>query len=129
MAESRLRRNLPFAVSTVAAVAAVALLAVVFARHAVLELRIALAEEQTAIFDQMRVQAEQAEPADAVESLRYAWNYYPSGTKQVTGSELDTIVERARRNAAREMVDDLRRKTGRDLGDDPRAWIEEFDPK
>ena len=65
-------------------------------------IRIAFADEQTAIFEEMREKVERADPAEATNYLRYAVDYYPSGTKQVAGSALDRLVERARRNSARD---------------------------
>jgi|HubBroStandDraft_6_1064221.scaffolds.fasta_scaffold760743_1 hypothetical protein len=86
--------------------------------------RIAFAEDQTAIFDEMRRRAETEDPAEGVKSLQYAVLYYASGTKQVAGSRLDQVVERSRRNAVRQIIDSLRKKTGQDFGDDPQSWLE-----
>ena len=64
--------------------------------------RLAFADEQTEIFQAMVGKAGEAlaksppDAAAAVEYLCYAHRYYPSGTKQVTGSRLDNIVERGR---------------------------------
>ncbi len=91
-----------------------------------LRVRIALADEQTAIFDDMRVKAEPADAAKALDYLEYALRYYPSGTKQTEGSQLDRIVERARQNALREIIAGLRVKTGKNLGDDPQRWLDEL---
>jgi hypothetical protein len=60
-----------------------------------LRVRIALADEQTAIFDDMRVKAERADATEALDYLEYTLRCYPSGTKQIEGSQLDRIVERA----------------------------------
>lgn len=87
-------------------------------------IRIAFADEQTAMSDEMREKVERADPAEATNYPRYAVDYYPSGTKQVPGSALDRLVERARRNSVREMFANLRVKTHHDLGDDPRRWID-----
>ena len=92
--------------------------------RAVTQVRIKFADDQTAIFDEMLEKVAHSDPSDAANSLAYALNYYPSGTKQVPGSPLDRVVERARRNAVREMVVLLRTKTGRDFGDDPQAWVD-----
>jgi hypothetical protein len=89
-----------------------------------LRVRIALADEQTAIFDDMRVKAERADTTKALNYLEYTLRYYPSGTKQIEGSQLDRIVERARRNALREIIAGLRARTGKDLGDDPQHWLD-----
>jgi hypothetical protein len=94
--------------------------------HGWQSIRIAFAEEQTAIFDEMRDKARDASPSQAIGYLEYALNYYPSGTKQVAGSRLDQVVERARGNAVREMIVALRQKSGKDLGDDPQRWIGEY---
>jgi uncharacterized protein YijF (DUF1287 family) len=86
-------------------------------------MQIALADEQTAIFDQMRSQTAEAAAVD-VRYLEYALWYYPSGTKQTKGSGLDRVVERARQCAVREIIEILRSRTRKDFGDDPRRWIE-----
>jgi hypothetical protein len=91
--------------------------------HMTMGLRIAFADEQTAIFEQMRRQTAESASVD-VRSLEYALNYYPSGTKQTPGTSLDRIVERARQTAIREIIAILRTRTGQDFGDDPRAWID-----
>jgi hypothetical protein len=90
-------------------------------------LRLAFADDQTEIFEEMRIKASQAEPSKAVQYLDYAASYYPSGSKQVPGSRLDRVVERARRSAVREIIADLRARTGEDFGDDPQRWIEHFE--
>lgn len=93
--------------------------------NVLINIRISLAREQTAIFDDMRESLEKsADPMQQVEFLESAVGYYPSGTKQVAGSSLDRIVERARQNAVRDMITTLRARTGEDFGDDPKQWIE-----
>jgi hypothetical protein len=94
--------------------------------HLLLSLRVSFAEDQTTIFDEMRAKALASSPRQAVECLEYTVNYYPSGTKQIPGSKLDQIVERARQSAIRDMLADLRARTGRNFGDDPKRWIDEF---
>lgn len=86
-------------------------------------MEIAFADEQTAIFDQMRRQTADAVAVN-VSYLEYTLSYYPSGTKQTKGSRLDRVVERARRCAMREIMGILRSRTGKDFGDDPRRWID-----
>jgi hypothetical protein len=49
---------------------------------AVTTLRIAQADEQTAVFEQMRDKAEEGEAEEAADCLSYTLSYYPSGTKQ-----------------------------------------------
>jgi hypothetical protein len=94
--------------------------------HAWLSIQTSFANDQTETFDEMRDKAYQSHPENAVKYLEYAVSYYPSGTKQVQGSSLDRIVERARQNAIREILAYLRVKTGKDLGDDPQRWIDEL---
>jgi hypothetical protein len=91
--------------------------------HWLTVVHIAFAQEQTAIFDQMRRQTAESATLD-LGYLEYALWYYPSGTKQTKGSSLDRVVERARQCAVREIIEILRSRTGRDFGDDPRRWIE-----
>lgn len=94
---------------------------------------IAFAEEQTRIFDQMAASAQESldqSPPDvyaAVSDLRYLHNYYPSGTKQNTGSRLDKIVERSRAQAETRVIEKLREATQTDLGNNADAWIQEFE--
>jgi hypothetical protein len=91
--------------------------------HWLTVVHIAFADEQTAIFDQMRRQTAESATVD-VGYLEYTLRYYPSGTKQTKGSSLDRVVERARQCAVREIIEILRSRTGRDFGDNPRRWIE-----
>ena len=97
--------------------------------HGWLSVRVALADEQLAIFDEMRIKASRSDPAEAVGCLAYVMWYYPSGTKQIEGSSLDRIVERARAGAVVVIVADLRKRSGEDLGEDPERWIEHFAAK
>jgi hypothetical protein len=82
--------------------------------------------DQTWIFDEMRIKALQGDVADAAGCLEYVVRYYPSGTKQETGSQLDRVVERDRALAVRDIIVYLRTKTGEDLGDNPEAWIKKY---
>jgi hypothetical protein len=119
----RVRLNLRQVIS-VAAVGAILLGFGFCLVHCVLTgLQIAFADEQTAIFEQMRRQTAESETVD-VGYLQYTLSYYPSGSKQTEGSALDRVVERARQSAVREIIAILRSRTGKDFGDDPRRWIE-----
>ena len=91
--------------------------------HFITSMQIAFADEQTAIFDQMRRQTAESAAVD-MSYLEYALSYYPSGSKQTKGSRLDRVVERARQCAMREIIAILRSRTRKDFGDDPRRWIE-----
>lgn len=94
--------------------------------YAPLKLRLAFASEQTQIFEDMRTKALKSGVAEAAGCLEYVANYYPSGTKQVTGSRLDRMVERERAAAVRDIIAHLREQTGGDLGDAPEAWVEKY---
>ena len=95
-------------------------------------IRLSLAKEQCQIFAWSADEAVSAlgsEPPDAhesVEHLKYVHRYYPSGTKQIAGSQLDAIVENCRRASELRIIEVLKAKTGSDLGDDASAWIEHF---
>lgn len=93
--------------------------------HGSLTIRVALASEQTKIFDEMRTRALESDASGAAGCLEYVVFYYPSGTKQETGSRLDRIVERERGIAVRDIVAHLRTKTGEDL-ESPEAWIQKY---
>lgn len=88
-------------------------------------LRVAFADEQVDIFNQMRRQAREGTVQDALGALDYTVNYYPSGTKQIAGSRLDRIVESARRSTISDIITELRRMTGEEYGEDPEAWLRE----
>jgi hypothetical protein len=96
-------------------------------------IRVSHANEQTHIFDEMIEKATVASRQDppnvraAVSYLKYVNQYYPSGTKQTTGSQLDRIVERSRLNAERQIKDILRAATGSDFGEDVNDWVRALD--
>jgi hypothetical protein len=91
-----------------------------------LTVRVAFASEQTEVFEDLRERAIQSDVARAASYLEYVVRYYPSGTKQVTDSHLDRIVERQRAAAVRDMLAHLRAKSGEDLGASPEAWIQKY---
>jgi hypothetical protein len=97
-----------------------------FCDYSFLRFRAHFAKEQISIFDGMSVKAIGASPEQAADCLRYTQNYYPSGTKQVNGSDLDAIVERERAEALRAIINYLRERTGEDLGDLPEPWIGKY---
>jgi hypothetical protein len=74
-------------------------------RSTVESIHLSFAEEQTEYFENMAQHANillSAVPPDIVgarDCLRAVDSYYPSGTKQNSGSRLDSIVERHRRTA------------------------------
>jgi hypothetical protein len=117
-------RRFRLAAACLGVVLLVALAARAWFESSVTNLRISFADEQTAIFEQMRDKAEEGEAEEAADCLSYTLGYYPSGTKQVPGSTLDRIVERSRRGAVRQIIATLRARTGQDFGSDPKRWIE-----
>ena len=98
----------------------------IFWSYGWIKVQVAFASEQTEIFEAMRTRALQSGSSEAAGFLEYAYYYYPSGTKQQTGSLLDHIVERERQRAVRDIIASLRIKTGEDLGDSPEAWIQKY---
>jgi hypothetical protein len=119
----RLRIKVRWLIVGVAVVAVLVGLGFSLIGHAITSVQIAFADEQTAIFEQMRRQTVESAAVD-VGYLEYTLSYYPSGTKQTKGSRLDRVVERARQGAMREIIAILRSRTGLDLGKEPQRWIE-----
>jgi hypothetical protein len=103
-------------------------LCIVFgARYTMLNLRIAFGDGQVAIFKEMEASAKStADPLSG--KLEYVLNYYPSGSKQARGTQLDTVVESARSNAIAALITRLRVTTGKDFGNDPGKWLKEYSP-
>lgn len=116
-------------VLAVASVGLIILCGSLFWSHGWATVRVAWASEQTQIFDEMRTRALTSDSAGAAGCLEYVVGYYPSGSKQATGSRLDRMVERERALAVRDIVAYLRAKTGEDLGDSPEAWIQKYAKK
>ena len=97
-----------------------------FWSYGLLKIRVAWADDQIKIFDEMRTQALQSDAHGAVGYLQYIVNYYPSGTKQEAGSPLDRMVERERNQTTQDIVTHLRAKTGENLGESPQSWIQKY---
>jgi hypothetical protein len=101
-----------------------------FVRWGVLHVQVALGEEQTQMFEECRTQALQSsDPKKIAGFIQAAIIYYPSGTKQSTGSHVDRMVERSRELAIDDMIARLRIVTGGDLGKDPQSWIDRYGEK
>ena len=88
----------------VAVVLLIVLYGILFAYYGWLKIHVSLASEQTEIFESMRAEALKSNTVGAAENLRYVINYYPSGSKQETGSRLDKMVERERASAVRDII-------------------------
>lgn len=93
-------------------------------RHGLDGIRLAWADDQEQVFDEMVEKSRSSDIHVASECLEYVATYYSSGTKHEQGSPLDRIVERHRQLAIASILEDLRERTGEDFGDDPLAWIE-----
>jgi hypothetical protein len=116
-------------VTVILSIVCVALLALCvssFVGSVPLRAQLMMAGDQVHVFEEMRSRAVRGTPSEAAGCLEYVANYYPSGTKQVTGSQVDRLVEQARASAIREILADLRSKTGEDLGTDAEAWIQKY---
>ena len=93
-------------------------------KYTMLKLRVAFADGQVAIFEATKASASKtSEPTELSRQLAYVVNYYPSGTKQISGTQIDRIVEAERSDAIRSIIGRLRATTGKDLGDDPQQWL------
>lgn len=117
-------RRLVWAAALVALGLGAAFLAV---QHAALTAHVMLAEEQVRFFEEMKSKATPCtDPRGLCGYLGAVVQYYPSGTKQASGSRLDRIVETARRNAVAAITARLREITGRPWGDDVERWLREY---
>jgi prepilin-type processing-associated H-X9-DG protein len=108
----------------------VAVLCVVCAeKYTMLKLNVAFADGQVAIFEDMKASANgTTDPQQLSGKLEYVMNYYPSGSKQKSGTQLDRIVELARSNSIAVIIGRLRIVTGKDLGNDPKDWVGQYPP-
>lgn len=98
-------------------------------KYIALKLSVAFADGQVKIFEDMKAAASgTTDPQKLSEQLKYVINYYPSGSKQAIGTQLDRIVETARSNAVAAIIFRLRATTGKDLGSDSWKWLKEYPP-
>jgi len=96
-------------------------------KYTILKVRVAFADGQVAIFEDMKASAASTtDPLTLSGKLEYLVDYYPSGSKQLGGTQLDRVVEAARSNAMAAIIAHLRTATGKDLGNDPQAWLKEY---
>ena len=97
-----------------------------FFQNVMMKMRLAFAEDQIEIFQSMEASALKSSPEEAVKYMEYAINYYPSGTKQNSGTFLDRIVEKERKMAIGNIISYLQNKTGENLGNKPEKWIKKY---
>ena len=76
--------------------------------------------------DKCRDWALQAEPQKAVEYLDMLDQSPPKSWTAHRGN-LGRVIEIERASAIREIIAYLRKKTGEDLGDDPKKWIQKYE--
>lgn len=88
-----------------------------------------LASERVQFLDEMRERALQSNLYEAARCLSMVLgNWRPdNGLPHSQFSQLDRMVENARDQSEREILAHLRAKTGKDLGCDPRAWVEKYE--
>jgi hypothetical protein len=100
------------------------------AKYVMLQLRVAFAEDQIATFETAKHFVEREhQPSRVAAELSYVMHYYPCGTKQLTGTHLDRIVETARSNSVATILTRLRTLTRQDLGEDPERWLAAYGSK
>ena len=102
---------------------------VYFVRFSILDVRVSRAAEQLNVFRDMIEKAAQGSYEDGLGALAYTVSYYPSGSKQLKGSRLDTIVEQARQDTVASIIEVLKQKGPADLGPDPQPWLETLQEK
>jgi hypothetical protein len=121
------RRRWICAVFVIAIVAAVGSCSVVGVNYAILLARLGLADGQVREFEDSRVAVLKEEsPLALAQLLEHTIVYYPSGSKQATGSRLDRMVEVGRADTINHIIARLRVVTGRDLGSDASGWLKEY---
>jgi len=67
-----------------------------------------------------------SDPKAITECLDHVIRAYPAGTIQNRGSLLNSITETSRKMAVQLIIEELKRKTGEDLGYDAKAWIDRY---
>jgi hypothetical protein len=78
-------------------------------------------------FQDRRDLALKGEPAEATSYLEQL--AFPEGQPSPFSGSLSNFVETQRRRAVKDVIVYLRAKTGKDLGDQPEAWIKEYGRK
>lgn len=97
--------------------------------HISLKLHVVFAMDQIKVFESAMNASRTASVGEVAEYLRVTRDYYPSGTKQKQGSQLDWLVEEIRRMAMGAIINELRHKTSSDLGNEPGVWIDKYGDK
>ena len=62
------------------------------------------------------------------DTLRYMAIYYAPSDPEVLRKRHESLLGRVRRELIRDVIDHLRKLTGRDLGEDPALWVAAYAP-
>jgi hypothetical protein len=87
-----------------------------------------LAYDEVRVYYERRSMAKDADIGHAVQLLSTLVEHNPAGPRRIT-SVLDMLAERVRREVVNDIIENLRQKTGDDLGDNPDAWIQKYAEK
>jgi hypothetical protein len=85
------------------------------------------AQDIIASFNYKRDLAMKGELSETIQYLEQL--NFPEGQPSPISGSLSNFVETQRRRAVRDVLVYLRSKTGKDLGDKPEAWIQEYAKK
>jgi hypothetical protein len=117
-------------VITICLVASLAFSGYLFFCYGLLRIHASQSLHQVAVFNEMYlkcIEAPKAPYEKCLEYLRYAHGFYPSGTWQSKGHIHDLLVEDSRGFYEEKIIEILRQKSGKDLGDNAEDWLVEFD--
>ncbi len=114
--------------SAVIAVLAVLLIRSTFS-SALIEIETTLADEHARELEMLRDHALASTNAtEIVDTLRYMAIYYAPSDLEAFKSRSESLLRRVRRGVIRDVIGHLRKLTGRDLGENPAAWVAEYAP-
>jgi hypothetical protein len=120
---SALGRAIPIASALIGGLLLTGLVAHLFYENVELEMRLEDADDETHYFDCILSDVEAADVTKGVAYLANVSAYHKRRFERLEGSSLDRIVERARLSSINQVIGILRRKTGKDFGDDPGQWV------
>jgi len=90
---------------------------------------VVLADGRAEVLEEMRESALSQTNASAVATtLRHAHRWYGTITPRPAESHEDRLLRRVRIAVVRDIIARLRELTGKELGADPRPWIEMYAP-
>jgi hypothetical protein len=92
--------------------------------HVRMQWHVGAAEDQVQAFTINAQDSRFGDEGRSLRALTFVVHYYPSGMRQQRGSALDTIVELNRRLCIDQILEDLRKKTGKDFGQSPEEWLD-----